>query len=227
MPEFLVNANGFQLGLPEKGDVGLPPWAKGSPDLFISKHREALESEYHSRRIKEGDGEWRGKIKSKQLNFLLFLQRYVSMNLHHWIDLIFGHKQRGTEAVAADNVFYHLTYPSFPHNIISKLLYMDNEVYAFTYITKSSYLFFLSGQDMKGWSIWMPSKIQWRGYQLNYRFWILANAPLSWVKSLTLLEWPLRNWLNLAVCTLNLSAPHFVSPSPSHPHLLTLANFFV
>lgn len=47
MPEFLVNSNEFQLGLPGKGDVGLPPWAKDDPDLFIAKQREALESEYH------------------------------------------------------------------------------------------------------------------------------------------------------------------------------------
>lgn len=35
---------------------------------------------------------------------------YVSQNLHHWIDLIFGYKQRGIEAEKADNVFFHLCY---------------------------------------------------------------------------------------------------------------------
>ncbi|KAF2314829.1 hypothetical protein GH714_036824 [Hevea brasiliensis] len=84
MPEFLVNR--FKLDLGEKqsgekvGDVFLPPWAKGSAREFIRKHRAALESDY------------------------------VSENLHHWIDLIFGYKQRGKAAEEAINVFYHYTY---------------------------------------------------------------------------------------------------------------------
>ena len=43
------------------------------PQDMIEKFRQALESEY------------------------------VSNNLHHWIDLIFGYKQRGEEAIAANN----------------------------------------------------------------------------------------------------------------------------
>ncbi|XP_010501297.1 PREDICTED: protein SPIRRIG-like [Camelina sativa] len=84
MPEFLENR--FSLDLGEKqsgekvGDVFLPPWARGSVREFILKHREALESDY------------------------------VSENLHHWIDLIFGYKQRGKAAEDAVNVFYHYTY---------------------------------------------------------------------------------------------------------------------
>ena len=36
--------------------------------------------------------------------------KYVSENLHSWIDLIFGYKQRGEEAEKAANLFVHLTY---------------------------------------------------------------------------------------------------------------------
>ena len=32
------------------------------------------------------------------------------MHLHEWIDLIFGHKQSGPEAVKACNVFNNYTY---------------------------------------------------------------------------------------------------------------------
>ncbi|GFR43449.1 hypothetical protein Agub_g4532, partial [Astrephomene gubernaculifera] len=50
------------------------------PRDFLAKHRAALESPV------------------------------VSRQLHAWVDLIFGYKQRGPAAEAADNVFFHLTY---------------------------------------------------------------------------------------------------------------------
>lgn len=85
LPDFLENRNELDLGTKTLAanpidHVILPPWANGSAHEFIRIHREALESDY------------------------------VSANLHHWIDLIFGFKQRGKEAVAACNTFFHVTY---------------------------------------------------------------------------------------------------------------------
>lgn len=84
LPEFLENRNKFDMGEHQQGgyvgDVKLPPWAHGDARIFIRQNRKALESEY------------------------------VSANLHHWIDLIFGYKQRGKPAQEAQNCFYYLTY---------------------------------------------------------------------------------------------------------------------
>lgn len=35
---------------------------------------------------------------------------YVSAYLNNWIDLVFGYKQNGQEALNSDNLFYPLTY---------------------------------------------------------------------------------------------------------------------
>jgi len=84
LAEFLKNTNGFDYGMTQTGrtihDATLPKWAKGSPERFIRLNRQALESDY------------------------------VSKNLNHWIDLVFGFKQRGREAIAALNVFPHYSY---------------------------------------------------------------------------------------------------------------------
>ena len=87
MPEFLVNMNRFDLGRLQSGgakktvvDDVILPRWADNPYDFVRKHRQALESDF------------------------------VSQNLHLWIDLIFGHKQKGQAAVDATNVFYYCTY---------------------------------------------------------------------------------------------------------------------
>ena len=80
-------SSGFNFGHRQSGDevsdVALPPWCKKNPRLFMLIHRQALESDY------------------------------VSDNIAHWIDLVFGYKQQGEHAIKAINVFhpavsYHL-----------------------------------------------------------------------------------------------------------------------
>ena len=84
LPDFLTNTNHFDFGTTQKSkhvhNVTLPKWAKGDPERFVRINRQALESDY------------------------------VSKNLHLWIDLIFGYKQRGEEAVTSLNCFVHVTY---------------------------------------------------------------------------------------------------------------------
>ncbi|XP_058454329.1 neurobeachin-like protein 1 isoform X1 [Malaya genurostris] len=83
-PEFLKNLNKFDLGIlqttKERVDDVVLPPWAKSSEDFIAIHRRALESEH------------------------------VSQNLHHWIDLIFGYKQKGPKAVEALNVFYYCSY---------------------------------------------------------------------------------------------------------------------
>ncbi|KAG7204147.1 hypothetical protein KM043_001989 [Ampulex compressa] len=81
--DFLVNSYGIDFGYRYDGTkIGdvKLPPWAEGPADFVQKLRDALET------------------------------NYVSQNLHHWIDLIFGYKQRGIEAEKADNVFFHLCY---------------------------------------------------------------------------------------------------------------------
>ena len=84
LPEFLENNHRLDMGVKQSGvrvdHVVLPTWSHGSALEFITKHRDALES------------------------------KYVSQNIHHWIDLMFGYKQLGEEARKAYNVFHPMTY---------------------------------------------------------------------------------------------------------------------
>ena len=57
----------------------------------------------------------RGTIARRVTAFVAALRaalesEHVSAHLHEWIDLVFGHKQKGPAAVAAHNVFFYLTY---------------------------------------------------------------------------------------------------------------------
>lgn len=45
-----------------------------------------------------------------QMNRMALESPYVSQNLHQWIDLVFGFKQQGQEAIKYDNLYYYLTY---------------------------------------------------------------------------------------------------------------------
>ncbi|KAK7390089.1 hypothetical protein VNO78_25388 [Psophocarpus tetragonolobus] len=83
LPEVLTNENSIDFGttqLGDKLDTVKLPAWAENPVDFVHKHRMALESEY------------------------------VSAHLHEWIDLIFGYKQQGKEAIAANNVFFYITY---------------------------------------------------------------------------------------------------------------------
>ncbi|KOB76808.1 Neurobeachin, partial [Operophtera brumata] len=81
LSKMLVNSSGYRLGIPDSPSGDvILPPWASSPEEFIRINRMALESEF------------------------------VSCQLHQWIDLIFGYKQRGPEAVRATNVFYYLTY---------------------------------------------------------------------------------------------------------------------
>lgn len=61
-----LNLTGHDFGIQQNGvrvdHVELPSWCEGDPYRFVVAHRLELEGEY------------------------------VSKNIHHWIDLIFGYK---------------------------------------------------------------------------------------------------------------------------------------
>ena len=79
-PEMFININNINFGQGANESCEMPLWAKSSPSLFTIKNRTMLES------------------------------NYVSERINNWIDLIFGYKQKGKEAVTAMNLFFKFTY---------------------------------------------------------------------------------------------------------------------
>jgi hypothetical protein len=84
LPEMFINQNNYEYGTTQDkvvvDNVLLPKWAEQNPYKFVGEIRKQLES------------------------------RYVSENINNWIDLIYGYKQRGKDAIENMNIFYPLTY---------------------------------------------------------------------------------------------------------------------
>ena len=84
LPELFLNVNQINFGnkneIVENSNCILPSWSKNNPYLFIIKNKLALESDF------------------------------VSLLINNWIDLIFGYKQKGEEAIKAMNLFFNFTY---------------------------------------------------------------------------------------------------------------------
>ena len=82
--DFLKNNKNIDFGNNSTGEkidnVILPNWCDNNPKKFLEIMKESLES------------------------------KYVDEHLHEWIDLIFGYKQRGENAIKAFNLFYPTTY---------------------------------------------------------------------------------------------------------------------
>ncbi|TRY90962.1 hypothetical protein DNTS_022194, partial [Danionella cerebrum] len=95
LPEMFVNSSGFDLGVRDDQTTVCDvdlPVWAKKPEDFVRINRMALESEF------------------------------VSCQLHQWIDLIFGYKQRGPEAIRALNLFHYIPW-RLRFNLLDKLLH--------------------------------------------------------------------------------------------------------
>lgn len=99
--QFLLNENHIDFGVRHDNapiNDVLLPPWAKDPSDFVYQMRMALESEH------------------------------VSQNLHLWIDLVFGYKQRGEEAEKSDNLFHPLTYGMPKRNPLTSTIQYDEEL---------------------------------------------------------------------------------------------------
>ena len=106
LSETYINTNNFFFGKMQKNkvevkDFNLPIWSKDDPRKFVLILRKILESE---------------KVNKK---------------LNLWIDLIFGYKQSGADAVKSYNLFRNACYELTPEEIEEKL--KNNELKGYLY----------------------------------------------------------------------------------------------
>ena len=96
LAEAYINTNNFKFGKMQNKDIevkdfNLPNWTKEDPRKFVLILRKILETE---------------KVNKK---------------LNYWIDLIFGYKQTGAEAIKNYNLFRSACYESTPEEIEEKI----------------------------------------------------------------------------------------------------------
>ena len=106
LPESYINTNNFKFGKMQKRkievkDFDLPIWSKEDPRKFVLILRKLLESE---------------KVNEK---------------LNLWIDLIFGFKQNGPEAIKSCNLFRKACYESTQEEIEEKI--QSREIVGYLY----------------------------------------------------------------------------------------------
>lgn len=90
----------------------IPEFYHGTGEFLINSERLNLGTRHDGKKVNDVHlPAWASDEKDFVYKCRLALEsEYVSSHLHEWIDLIFGYKQRGPEAVKANNVFYYLTY---------------------------------------------------------------------------------------------------------------------
>lgn len=82
------------------------------PEMFMNLNKYNMGSTQENNLIDDVElPKWaKNAHEFVRINRMALESEFVSCQIHQWIDLIFGYKQRGPEAIRNCNVFYYLTY---------------------------------------------------------------------------------------------------------------------